>query len=329
MRAGDGAAVTRPPAQPLEALLDDFAEHLAAERNRSPHTVRAYRSDVRDLLTTAVPADADGRVDLDLLSLPDLRAWLAGAAGQRARSTLARRAAAARTFTAWAARTGRAATDAGLRLRAPRRSSPLPHVLSAGQVEQLLATASADAAPPAPGPGAGGEPGPDPLRLRDAAAVELLYATGCRVAEVVGLDLDDVDPGQRTVRVLGKGGRERVVPYGLPAQDALERWLALGRPLLAGQRSGRALLLGRRGARADQRQVREAVARLAARVPGAPATSPHGLRHAAATHMLDGGADLRSVQELLGHATLTTTQIYTHVSVERLRRSHRQAHPRA
>ncbi|MCI2240238.1 tyrosine-type recombinase/integrase [Paenibacillus sp. TRM 82003] len=302
--------------------------------------MRAYRSDVRDLLVATVPADDGGRLDLDLLSLADLRAWLAGAAGDRARSTLARRAAAARTFTAWAARTGRASADAGLRLRAPRRTSPLPHVLTAGQVEQLLRVAG-EAADAGPGAGAGGGTGsdsgtggrpdgrPDPIALRDAAAVELLYATGCRVAEVVGLDLDDVDHGQRTVRVLGKGDRERVVPYGLPAQDALERWLAQGRPQLAGERSGRALLLGRRGGRAGQRQVREAVTRLAARVPGAPATAPHGLRHAAATHMLDGGADLRSVQELLGHATLTTTQIYTHVSVDRLRRSHRQAHPRA
>ncbi|WP_432491679.1 tyrosine-type recombinase/integrase [Kineococcus auxinigenes] len=312
--------------QRLQDLLDDFATHLRAERNRSAHTVRAYCSDVRDLLTTTVPADADGRLDLDLLSLADLRAWLAGAAADHARSTLARRAAAARTFTAWAARTGRAGADPGLRLQAPRRASPLPHVLSAGQVEELLRAAQDGAAAPSRTAGADG---PDPLALRDAAAVELLYATGCRVAEVVGLDLDDVDGGQRTVRVLGKGSRERVVPYGLPAQDALERWLAHGRPRLAGERSGRALLLGRRGARADQRQLREAVARLASRAPGVPTTSPHGLRHAAATHMLDGGADLRSVQELLGHATLTTTQIYTHVSVERLRRSHRQAHPRA
>ncbi|WP_337060949.1 tyrosine-type recombinase/integrase [Kineococcus sp. G2] len=323
-------------AQRLEDLLDDFATHLSAERNRSPHTVRAYRSDVRDLLVATVPADDGGRLDLDLLSLADLRAWLADAAGDRARSTLARRAAAARTFTAWAARTGRASADAGLRLRAPRRTSSLPHVLTAGQVDQLLrtageaATGGADEGPEGAGEGAGDPDGrPDPLALRDAAAVELLYATGCRVAEVVGLDLDDVDHGQRTVRVLGKGDRERVVPYGLPAQDALERWLAQGRPQLAGERSGRALLLGRRGGRVDQRRLREAVTRLAARVPGAPATAPHGLRHAAATHMLDGGADLRSVQELLGHATLTTTQIYTHVSVDRLRRSHRQAHPRA
>jgi integrase/recombinase XerC len=158
--------------------------------------------------------------------------------------------------------------------------------------------------------------------------VELLYASGLRVSELAGVDVDDVDFTVGVVRVLGKGGKERVVPFGLPAATALREWAAY-RPLLATERSGAALFLGRRGRRVDPRQVREAVHRLVAHVPGAPDLAPHGLRHSAATHLLEGGADLRTVQELLGHASLATTQIYTHVSAERLRKSYEQAHPRA
>jgi len=165
--------------------------------------------------------------------------------------------------------------------------------------------------------------------VRDRALLELLYATGVRVSELTGLDLGDVDHARRTLRVMGKGGKERVVPFGVPAAGALQAWLDVGRPVLTGAASGQAVFLGRRGRRVDQRQVRDVVHRGVATVEGAPAMGPHGLRHSAATHLLDGGADLRSVQELLGHATLSTTQIYTHVSVERLRAGHRQAHPRA
>ena len=226
-----------------------------------------------------------------------------------------------RTFTAWARRTGRTDTDPALRLQAPRRHRTLPHVLAADQVVELLDAAAERVVP---------EAGPvDPVRLRDVAAFELLYATGCRISEVVGADVDDLDVDRRVLRVLGKGGKERTVPFGEPALAATLEWLSRGRPALATAESGPALLLGRRGRRVDQRQLRAVLAELLTRVPGSPSTTPHGLRHSAATHMLDGGADLRSVQELLGHATLSTTQIYTHVSVERLRRSHRQAHPRA
>ncbi|MEZ0494258.1 tyrosine-type recombinase/integrase [Kineococcus sp. TBRC 1896] len=304
----------------LQQLLTAFATHLRAERNRSEHTVRAYCADVRDLLRTVLPGAEDGVLDLGLLGLPDLRAWQTGAAAGHQRSTLARRAAAARTFTAWAHRTGRlAAQDPGLRLQAPRRSRDLPRVLAQSQVQAALEPAVAARA----------DARADPQDLRDGALLELLYATGCRVAEVVGLDVGDLDFGHRQVRVLGKGNRERVVPFGDPAARALQAWLQRGRPALVGPASAEAVFLGVRGGRIDQRQVRTVVNRAVAAVPGAPHTSPHGLRHAAATHMLDGRADLRSVQELLGHATLSTTQIYTHVSVERLRSSHRQAHPRA
>jgi integrase/recombinase XerC len=167
------------------------------------------------------------------------------------------------------------------------------------------------------------------LAQRDWAILELLYATGIRVSELTGLDLPDFDHGRYTVRVMGKGSKERTVPFGGPAALALAEYLASGRPALVGLRSGMAVFLGRRGGRIDVRTVRRVVHDLVEGVDGNPQLGPHGLRHSAATHLLDGGADLRSVQELLGHATLTTTQIYTHISVERLRASYEQAHPRA
>jgi integrase/recombinase XerC len=182
-------------------------------------------------------------------------------------------------------------------------------------------------------PGTERQPEDDPalraLRLRDAAMVEVLYATGMRVGELCGLDVDDLDEEHRLLRVTGKGRKERVVPFGVPARDALGLWIRSGRPVLAASGSGHALFLGRRGGRVGQRQVRQVVYDLLAEIEDAPRIGPHGLRHSAATHLLDGGADLRSVQELLGHATLSTTQIYTHVSVDRLRDGYRQAHPRA
>ncbi len=255
------------------------------------------------------PADVDLRV---------LRLWL-GEQAERgaARTTLARRAAAARTFFAWAVRTGVAASDPAQRLAAPRRLRSLPGVLKADQASRLLGVAgvAADDA--------------DPLHLRNAAILEVLYASAIRVSELVGLDVDDVDVGERVARVMGKGGRERTVPFGVPARDALRAWLARGRPLLATVRSGPALFLGRRGGRIDPRVVRRVVHEMLGHVPDAPSLGPHGLRHSAATHLVEGGADLRTVQELLGHASLGTTQIYTHVSAERLRSSYEQAHPRA
>jgi integrase/recombinase XerC len=190
-------------------------------------------------------------------------------------------------------------------------------VLSAGQAAALMdvaAVAADDASPEA---------------MRDRAALELLYATGIRVSELTGLDVDDVDLHRRTVRVMGKGGKQRTVPFGAPAARAVSDWLAAGRPARARADSGPALLLGSRGGRVDPRTVRRRVHALLAHVPGAPDLGPHGLRHSAATHVLEGGADLRAVQELLGHATLATTQIYTHVSVERLRSTYEQSHPRA
>lgn len=296
-------------------LLADYERHLVAERNLTLHTVRAYRSDVADLLVHAHRMGLEAAAELDLRCL---RSWLAKQQTLgKARTTLARRATAARTFTAWLVHTGRAPSDAGASLGSPRPHRSLPAVLRVDQARELVRTAVKAA-----------DDG-SPVGIRDVAVLELLYATGIRVGELVGLDLDDLDPERRVVRVLGKGRKERVVPYGLPAARALDRWVRDGRPALRGAASGDALFLGARGGRLDQRAVRTMVHRRVADVPGAPDIGPHGLRHSAATHLLEGGADLRSVQELLGHASLATTQLYTHVTTDRLRRAYQQAHPRA
>jgi integrase/recombinase XerC len=220
-------------------------------------------------------------------------------------------------FTAWLARTGRIRTDVGASLRSPNARQSLPPVLRQDEARELVAAAARLA-----------DDG-SPLGLRDVAMLELLYATGVRVGELVALDVDDLDRERNVLRVLGKGRKERTVPFGRPAAEAVDAWLTRGRPQLVAAGAGAALFLGARGARIDQRAVRSVVHRRIADVPGAPDIGPHGLRHTAATHLLEGGADLRSVQELLGHASLATTQLYTHVSTDRLRQAYRQAHPRA
>lgn len=296
---------------PMGRALDDFTAHLRDERGRSAHTVRAYRGDIEQMLRFAAGRGCVGPDDLDLALL---RAWLGSlnAAGQ-SRATIARRAASARAFTAWCLRRGLATTDPGARLASPQVAKRLPTVLDQGQAATVMAHASVAA-----------DDG-DPIALRDRAVLELLYATGIRVSELCLADCADLDAQARTLRVLGKGGKERVVPVGLPALDAVRAWLEV-RPLLD-PRTG-ALFIGRRGGRIDPRTARAAVQRLTGQA-GVPRIAPHGLRHSAATHVLEGGADLRTVQELLGHATLATTQRYTHVSVERLRTTFIQAHPRA
>lgn len=299
----------------LVAHRECFAAHLRSVRGLSPHTVRAYRGDVSSLLRYLVDSGHD---DLSALDLTVLRGWLGAQRRDGCqRSTLARRAAAVRTFTAWATKAGLLAGDPGARLVAPRPQRALPAVLHPEQAAVALDAVERGAAEG------------DPVALRNHAVVELLYATGIRVAELCGLDVDDVDAERRLIRVLGKGGKERAVPYGRPAERALRRWLTAGRPALVHASSPVALFLGARGGRVDQRIVRAVVHDAVSAVPGAADIGPHGLRHSAATHLLEGGADLRTVQELLGHATLATTQLYTHVTVERLKAIHDRSHPRS
>ncbi|MFN3601856.1 MAG: tyrosine recombinase XerC [Dietzia sp.] len=306
---------------PLDDVVDDYVQDLRTGHARSEATARSYRSDVRALLAH-LGVDGDGPETVaDLagaLTLPALRGWLAAQVGAgAARSTIARRVAAARSFSTWACRRGVLPTDVAARLVAPRAQRHLPQILDRVQAAEAMRTTELGAAEG------------DPIALRDRLVVELLYSCGIRVAELCGLDVDDVDTERRLLRVIGKGDRERAVPYGPPAERALRAWLDGGRPELASVASGPALLLGARGGRLDPRAARRVVNEVTAATPGSPRVSPHALRHSSATHLLEGGADLRHVQELLGHSTPATTQIYTHVSAERLRSAYRGAHPRA
>lgn len=307
----------------ISSSIDGFSEHLASERRLSPQTVRAYASDLRQLADFATGRDVE-RVDGVTLDLLRDWLWAASEAGS-SKATLARRTATAKAWSAWLLRTGRVDSDVAARLRSPKTGRTLPRVVGRGPFDDLLAGLEDRAA--------SGEPN----ALRDLAVVELLYASALRVSELCGLDRDDLDLDRLTVRVTGKGDRERVVPFGVPAQSAIVDYLTSARPQLVaraaandrGPTPGAALFLGARGGRLGPRSVYTLVARLLDAVPGGGPAGPHALRHTAATHLLDGGADLRAVQELLGHASLATTQIYTHVSVERIKESYRNAHPRA
>ncbi|WP_309619902.1 tyrosine recombinase XerC [Salinibacterium sp.] len=300
----------------LRAAVDGFIAHLGTERGFSEHTVRSYGSDLMQLVAFASERGATqpGELDLELL-----RDWL-WHSSQRglAKSTLARRAAAVRSLTAWLARTNLSAADAASRLKAPKPDHYLPRVLTREQMDAILGIV------------AGRAISDDPVALRDCAIVELLYASALRVSELTGLDRGDVDQGRLTVRVMGKGSKERIVPFGVPARAAIDDYLRRGRPALAPDESaGSPLFVGARGGRLANRTVYTLVSTLLSGVPGTGPAGPHTLRHTAATHLLDGGADLRAVQEMLGHASLGTTQLYTHVSTERLKESYRIAHPRA
>ncbi|WP_084129895.1 tyrosine recombinase XerC [Demequina sp. NBRC 110055] len=308
----------------VSGLLTRFAGYLRHERGLAENTVRAYRGDLLHLATRQLGvADAEdvagAEIDdaLATVTLADLRAWLASMAAEGlSRTTLARRGAAVRSFYAWARIAGALVDDPAARLASARPASTLPEVLGPSDVAAMLEIAQARC-----------DDG-DPIHLRDWAAAELLYATGMRVGELAGANLADVDLGERLVRVIGKGNKERVVPFGVPAAEALATWMTQGRPALVREHTDAALFLGRRGNRVDQRQIRDAIHELC-RCAGVSDVAPHALRHTAATHLLTGGSDLRSVQEVLGHASLTTTQRYTHVSAERLRATYQLAHPRA
>jgi integrase/recombinase XerC len=334
--------------EPLAAALTAFGRHLGAERGLSPHTVRAYLGDVGALLAFAAQDECGEVADIDIAVL---RGWLGSQhrAGQ-ARASIARRAASARAFTAFAHRRGLLTADTGAQLGIPKVHRHLPEVLAQDQMAAVLAADSrghgpAGAVQASAGPGirsmrrkVAGNALSDALELRDIAIMELLYATGIRVGELCGLDAGDLDTSRRTVRVLGKRSKERVVPVGIPAVRAVLAWIDRGRPVVVAEGSqaetpgtapGKALFLGARAGRIDQRAVRRIVHDRIAAAGSVPDTGPHGLRHTAATHLLEGGADLRSVQEMLGHASLATTQLYTHVSIDRLISVYHQAHPRA
>lgn len=293
-------------------------QYLEHERAYSPNTLAGYGADLTDLARFAATQQVDDVAGLDLEVLRD---WLwEGTEKQLARATIARRAAAARSLTGWLHRTGRLPTDPGARLRAPKAQGRLPRVVGSDQVRELFSGLEASAAEG------------DPAALRDLAIVELIYGSALRVSEACGADLDDVDLSALTVRVTGKGAKDRVVPFGVPASRALIAYRDRGRPVLAARGdggAGAALFIGDRGGRIGPRSVYRLVSRLLEAVPGSGPSGPHAFRHSAATHLLDGGADLRAVQAMLGHASLGTTQIYTHVSTERLAESYRLAHPRS
>lgn len=342
--------------------IDSFVSYLKSNRGLSANTLKAYRADLTACLHLF---ELRGVTDLNEITLDDLRSWMAVESRDHARSSMARKTVAVRGFFAWAYEHGVTTTDPAVTLMTPSIPSTLPAVLTESQAEQLLDVAEHavatnqykddGGAAAVSGSGKAADKSADtvnrseaPVRAdkrnnarvtaesqRNAAILELLYATGIRVAELVSMDIADIDFSTRTIKVTGKGNKQRVVPFGLPAQRALETWLEQGRPVLARtatdavkSRAANALFLGARGGRIDQRIARDIVHR-AAREAGVPDISPHALRHSAATHILDGGADLREVQEMLGHSSLKTTQRYTHVSIEQLKSRYGQAFPRA
>lgn len=319
------------PAPPFADDLAAYQRYLSSERGLSPRTVSAYLGDTASLLDHLTRLSGSNLSDLTLAAI---RSWLArGRSMGAARTSLARRAAAARSFCRWGVRTGRLASDPTVRLQVPAAGRRLPQVLRADQASTVLNDAATSRVA---GLAALSDPKTPRLQrrsaalvLRDQAMMELLYAAALRVSELVALDLDSLDPVRRVVRVWGKGNKERIVPYGKPAAWAVAEWLQHGRPELADPSAGNALFVGARGARVDPRAVRNVVHRRTGGLEHIPEMAPHGLRHSAATHLLEGGADLRAVQEMLGHSSIATTQIYTHVSAERLNAVYQQAHPRA
>jgi len=293
-----------------------FERYLEAERNLSVHTIRAYLGDLDSFFDHLERLDVS---DFATLELAHIRSWLANQQVKGgARTTLSRRATSIRLFTKWATKKGYLSKDVGATLATPKGARTLPDVLTVADASLAMDAMAARV---------GEEDGP--ISKRDAAMLEILYASGARVSELCGLDLEDIDYARSTIRVLGKGNKERTIPIGNPAMRALESWLKDGRETLAGAKSERAVFLGARGKRIDQRTVRTMVYHALAALEGVEKMGPHALRHSAATHLLEGGADLRTVQEILGHASLATTQIYTHVSTERLQKAFKQAHPRA
>lgn len=296
-------------------LLDDYLAELG-RIGKSENTIRAYRNDLTDLLDFVSKRESTltyaSDIDIELL-----REWMwqldrAGAA----KSTLARKSSAARAFLTWLVQNELIGTNPGERLRSPKKASTLPKVAREDSLRKVIQGLESKLDPA------------NPHTLQDLALVELLYATGARVSEIANADLEDFDYSRQLLRVVGKGNKPRLVPYGSPAATAVANWIRQGRPKLLGEQEISAVFLNSKGRRIGVRQIYALVADLLANTETGRA-GPHTLRHSAATHLLDHGADLRAVQEILGHASLGTTQIYTQVSIERLKSSYQQAHPRA
>jgi len=297
-------------------LEEAYYTHLLNERNLSDNSIRAYIADLESLL---IHVNQLGVTEFSQLTINHIRSWLANLQSRgSARSSITRRVVSIRAFTYWGARNGWLEADIGRDLVAPKPERHLPEVLDIERTSMALEALHLRASEE-----------PSPLAIRDVAIVETLYGSGIRVSELTGLNLDDVDRERSTLRVIGKGNKERVVPIGNPAMRALDRWISEGRPELSSDAIQRALFLGSRGKRIDQRVVRDVVYDATEAVGAEKRLGPHALRHSAATHLLEGGADLRTVQEILGHSSLSTTQIYTHVSEERIKKAYEQAHPRA
>ena len=301
----------------MDAILGDFLDHLLYARGLSERTAKAYRADLTPLLARVSTVKG--------LDLQVIRTYLAERHSSGiARSSMARAATSIRRFCSWATDAGLLEVDPAVKLAAPSPTRELPDIMTAEQVREALAPLTVAAVDEWEKLGVKGEV--DPAAVRDSAIIELLYATAVRVGEICGLSVTDVDMSRLTIRVTGKGDKERIVPFGKPAKEAVQRWLDV-RQVWSTVESGDSLFLGVRGRRIDARQVRRVVHH-ATEVAGVD-LSPHGLRHSSATHLVEGGADLRVVQDLLGHSSMGTTQIYTHVSVDRLREVHNRAHPRS
>jgi integrase/recombinase XerC len=300
----------------FQEILKAFNRHLTSERDLSSNTVRAYIGDLESLLAHLETLKVE---EIAQLELNHLRSWLANQQIKGgARTSLSRRITSIRLFTKWAVKNNYLAKDVGTTLATPKGHRILPDVLEIDEAKTAMDSLATRASEEQ-----------TPLSLRDVAIVEMLYATGARVSELCGLDFNDIDYDRQTIRVLGKGNKERTIPFGNPALRALDLWLKQGRAQIAQSHSGDAVFIGARGKRIDQRTVRTVVYEALSAIEGIERMGPHALRHSAATHLLEGGADLRTVQEILGHASLATTQIYTHVSTERLQKAFKQAHPRA
>jgi integrase/recombinase XerC len=296
------------------ALVTQYEEHLALVRNLSENSIRGYVTDLESFLKHM---EKLGIVEFNQLEIEHIRSWLANLQSTGiARATLTRRIVSIRAFTNWAAANGWLTSDLGANLAIPKPHRVLPEVLNVDEAATVIKSLEVRVAEE-----------PTALNYRDLAILEVLYGSGIRVSELCGLDLGDIDNSRNTLNVIGKANKQRVVPLGIPAMTALSNYLKNGRGEFVNQLSQSAVFLGSRGKRIDQRTVRQIVYE-AMKAVGA-SMGPHGLRHSAATHLLEGGADLRTVQEILGHASLATTQIYTHVSPERLQSAYKQAHPRA